>query len=87
MIRYDTPIVKSADEMKPGDIFRCEYGEYGNWCEFVFESCNKYPCGFTQTHFHRIGRTQSETCYRRLSVENKKRAPRREQSKFYTRPV
>ena len=69
MIRYDKPIIKTAAEMKPGDIFRTEYGDYGNWCEFVFESCNKYPCGFTQTHFHRIGRTQSETCYGSTKIE------------------
>lgn len=35
MIRYDTPIVKTADEMQPGDIFRTEYGDVGNWCELV----------------------------------------------------
>lgn len=29
MIRYDTPIVKPAADMMPGDIFRTQYGEYG----------------------------------------------------------
>lgn len=38
MIRYDKPIIKTAAEMKPGDIFRTEYGDYGNWCEFVLNT-------------------------------------------------
>ena len=38
MIRYDKPIIKTAAEMKPGDIFRTEYGDYGNWCEFVLKA-------------------------------------------------
>lgn len=64
MIRYDKPIVKNASEIQPGDIFRTEYGDYGNWCEFVFESCNAHLFDATETHFHRKGHTtQSETCY------------------------
>lgn len=69
MIRYDKPIIKTAAEMKPGDIFRTEYGDYGNWCEFVFESCNAHLFDATETHFHRIGRTQSETCYGSTKIE------------------
>lgn len=71
MIRYDTLIFKPAADMMPGDIFRTQYGEYGNWCEFVFESCNKYPLGMTETHFHRIGQTQSETCYACTKIDKK----------------
>jgi len=49
MLRYDKPIIKTAAEMKPGDIFRTEYGDYGNWCEFVFESCNAHLFDATET--------------------------------------
>lgn len=30
MIRYEKPIIKTAAEIKPGDIFRTEYGDYGD---------------------------------------------------------
>ncbi len=30
---------KTAKEIQPGDIFRSEYGDFDNWCEFVFISC------------------------------------------------
>ena len=69
MIRYEKPIIKTAAEMKPGDIFRTEYGDYGNWCEFVFESCNAHLFDTTETHFHRKGHTQSsETCYSMTNI-------------------
>lgn len=32
-------ITKTAKEIQPGDIFRSEYGDYGNWCDFIFVSC------------------------------------------------
>ena len=65
MIRYEKSIIKTAAEMKPGDIFRTEYGNYGNWCEFVFESCNAYLFDMTETHYHN---TQSETCYSMTNI-------------------
>lgn len=68
IIRYNKPIIKTAAEMKPGDIFRTEYGDYGNWCEFVFESCNAHLFDATETHFHRKGHTQSETCYSMTNI-------------------
>lgn len=63
MIRYEKPIVKTAAEMKPGDIFRVEYGDYENWCEFVFESCDVYTKECTVTFFHRIGKDKTEKGY------------------------
>lgn len=30
---------KTAKTIQPGDIFRCEYGDYGNYCNFVFVGC------------------------------------------------
>ena len=68
MIRYDKPIIKTAAEMKPGDIFRTEYGDYGNWCEFVFESCNAHLFYATETLFDIIGHTQSETFYSMTNI-------------------
>ena len=32
-------ITKTATTIQPGDIFRSEYGDFDNWCEFVFVSC------------------------------------------------
>ena len=31
--------IKTATTIQPGDIFRSEYGDFDNWCEFVFVSC------------------------------------------------
>ena len=31
--------IKTAATIQPGDIFRSEYGDFDNWCEFVFISC------------------------------------------------
>ena len=39
MILVQRAIKKSAKESQPGDIFRSEYGDFDNWCEFVFISC------------------------------------------------
>lgn len=63
MIRYDTPIFKLAADMMPGDIFRTQYGDYGNWCEFVFVCCGMSKPGCTVTVFHRIGRKNTKRCY------------------------
>lgn len=30
---------KTAKKIQPGDIFLTEYGDYDNWCKFVFVSC------------------------------------------------
>lgn len=32
-------MIKTAQTIKPGDIFRCEYGDYNNYCDFVFVEC------------------------------------------------
>lgn len=39
VIKHNKPVIKKASEMKYGDVFRTEYGEYGNWVEVVFEKC------------------------------------------------
>lgn len=63
MIRYDKSIVKNASEIQPGDIFRAEYGDYGDWCELVFVCCGMSVPGCTMTVFHRIGVKNTEKCY------------------------
>lgn len=63
MIRYEKPIIKTAAEMMPGDIFRTEYGDYGNWCELVFVCCGMSVPGCTMTVFHHIGRKNIKRCY------------------------
>lgn len=30
---------KTAQTIQPGDIFRSEYGDFENYCNFVFLSC------------------------------------------------
>lgn len=35
--KYDEPIVKSYLEIEPGDIFECEYGDFGNFVKVIFE--------------------------------------------------
>lgn len=47
--RYDPPIVKSYTELQPGDICRCEYGEYDNWTDVVFRRIGCEEHGWTQT--------------------------------------
>lgn len=69
VVRYEKPIIKKAAEMKAGDIFRTEYGDFGNWCEFVFESCNDHFGRTTETHYHRIGQTESCKCYGMASID------------------
>ena len=32
-------IVKTAKTIKKGDVFRTEYGDYDNWVNFIFVSC------------------------------------------------
>lgn len=63
MIRFEKPIIKKASEMERGDIFRTEYGDYGNWCEFVFESYKMHDKNCIETTYHRIGEKQSKKCY------------------------
>jgi hypothetical protein len=40
--------IKTAKTIQPGDIFRSEYGDYGNYCNFVFVSCQEYGRGITE---------------------------------------
>lgn len=37
--------VKTAETIQPGDIFRCEYGDFNNYCNFVFVCCTPHNKG------------------------------------------
>ena len=70
MIKYfETPITKRAEDMTPGDIFRTEYGDYGNFCNFVFESHKMRDQSTLETTYHQIGKTESERCYEFTKLE------------------
>lgn len=62
---FDKPIVKPASEMKAGDVIRVEYGEYGNFCNLVFESCRSYGehNNRTETTYHGIYNETSDKFY------------------------
>ena len=64
MIEYfEKPIIQKAEDMEPGDVFRTEYGDYGNFCNFVFESHRMTDKSTLETTYHQIGKTESEKCY------------------------
>ena len=42
-------MIKTAKTIQPGDIFRAEYGDYDNICEFVFISCRECTPNCTET--------------------------------------
>ncbi len=47
-------ITKTAETIKPGDIFRTQYGDYDNWCRFVFVACRPYGLRSTEIDVHYI---------------------------------
>jgi hypothetical protein len=47
-------IIKTAETIQPGDIFRTEYGDYDNWVSFVFVACRPYRLNSTEIDVHYI---------------------------------
>ena len=45
---------KTILDIQPGDIFRCEYGDYDNYCNFVFVACTPFPQNSTQITVHYV---------------------------------
>ena len=43
--RFEESIVKTVDEMQPGDLFKCAYGDEENIREFVFISAKRIDNG------------------------------------------
>lgn len=64
MVKYfEKPVIKKAADMKAGDVFRTEFGDYGNFCNFVFESNQMTDDSTLETTYHSIGGSVSEKCY------------------------
>lgn len=64
IIKFDTPIIKSSSEMRYGDIFLTELGDFDNWVELVFESCtsDNLP-DWTKIKYHIPNGALSAYCY------------------------
>lgn len=45
---------KTAQTIQPGDIFCCEYGDYDNYCNFVFVSCQPSSPKCTEITVHYV---------------------------------
>jgi hypothetical protein len=49
---------KTAQTIQPGDIVRVEYGDYENYCNFVFVECNPYVKNCTRITVRYVGSTE-----------------------------
>lgn len=56
-------IRKTAQTIQPGDVFRCEYGDDGNWCNFVFVSCKPSDYKGTEIIVHYEDETKNFEIY------------------------
>lgn len=65
---YEKPIIKTAAEMQAGDVFRCEYGDYGHFVNAVFEGCVGRG-KWTETRAHYVGDTTSRTMCSMCSID------------------
>ena len=54
---------KTAKTIQPGEIFRCEYGDYNNWCEFVFVSCEPKGKKWTKIKVRKVGKDDVFSIY------------------------
>lgn len=59
---FEKPIEKKASEMNAGDIYRCEFGDFGNIVKVIFEKCEA-DRGCTKITYRGIGRAESQTMY------------------------
>jgi hypothetical protein len=46
-------VIKTAETIKPGDIFLTEYGDFDNWCKFEFISCEPHD-NFTKINVRSV---------------------------------
>lgn len=59
-------------DMKPGDIFRCAYGDYDNIVEGVFEKAEPYEHGWTKIYVRFDNRPTTmydDDCYEKAELE------------------
>jgi hypothetical protein len=47
-------VIKTAETIKPGDIYRTQYGDYDNWCRFVFVACRPHGLRSTEIDVHYV---------------------------------
>lgn len=62
-------MIKTAKEMVKGDVYECEFGDFGNFVKVVFESCEPDGDRWTKIHFHHIGMTDSDVMYDMNSID------------------
>lgn len=65
-------MIKTAETIQKGDIFRSEYGDYGNWNKFVFVSCEQMKDRSTKINVHRIGDNEVFSVYRLEPIDKVK---------------
>lgn len=47
-------MIKTAETIKPGDVFVTEYGDFDNYCAFVFVSCQPHKQNCTEITVHPV---------------------------------
>ncbi|MBQ8766071.1 MAG: hypothetical protein IJZ16_04645 [Clostridia bacterium] len=62
-------MVKTTETIQPGDIFRCEFGDDNNYCNFVFVSCASFPVNCTQITVRYINDSKSFNIYDLLPID------------------
>ena len=58
--------------MECGDIFLTELGDYDNWVELVFESCESDLPNWTKIKYHFPNNTSSDFCYDNSPIDKTK---------------
>ena len=56
-------MIKTAETIQKGDIFRTEYGDYDNWCNFIFISCEPDGEKWTKITVQSINTTEVFSMY------------------------
>lgn len=64
--------VKTATTIQPGDIFRSEYGDFDNWCEFVFISCKPDGKRWTKINVRKISNNTIFSIYEGRPIDKVK---------------
>jgi hypothetical protein len=63
LVGVNRMVIKTAETIKPGDIFVSEYGDYGNTCKFVFVACRPYSKKSTEIDVHNINNNTIYSIY------------------------
>lgn len=57
--KFDTSTIRTSRTMKPGYIFRTEYGDYNNWVNFVYEKSEIIDNTWVKTTVHYVDKDES----------------------------